>query len=866
MIRPYRFALPLALAAFCSLGSPVLLAETSDAHTHSQPTGAITAQTARESASARTLELLSLHKRWLKAPASERAQLHQQLLAKAEQRRQLLDDLMQSHPAELLRAAIPEEQQQGMPAEVLEFVEQKLELEGEFEAVYEDYEDGTHKLRQFLKTPFGERFELHFAKSDGELSSGAKIQVYGVYFTGVSENKSLDGSIILDSKQDSVLTLAADGSTSGGSNGGTPSAGAYTLGEQKTLVILVNFQDQPNNRPWALNDIHDLVFGDVNDFYLENSFGQSWLTGDVAGWYTLPIDSVSCDENGISTSARAAAASAGINVTGYNRYVYIFPRNACGWGGLGTVGGSQTHAWINGTPSLYYIGHEMGHNFGLHHARALECSEGVLEGSCNDRAYGDTIDIMGSPQEGHFNAFQKDRLGWFNEGAATLTTIETSGSYNLGSFEFAAPGNPTALKVLKEQDSTTGKKTWYYVEYRQAAGFDNFLTDNSNVLNGLVIHRGSELSKDSSYLLDMTPGSSRYLDLYDPALEVGNSFTDTQAGVSLTTQWTDGNQATLDVIIGTQSCVATAPTLALVPNESQWGEPGSTVNYSLTLTNNNSISCSGSDYNLSTVVPNGWLSHFTQDHISLNPGNSVTIDLAVTSTSSSVDGYYDIQITAVSGTTTDSVSATYVVSAPASNSAPIANNDNGSTDANTLVTLDVLANDSDPDGDNLIITNIIQGTGGNVNLNSDGTLAYTPNSGYSGTDSFEYTISDGQGANDSATVTVSVTAVASNQPPIAVDDNAATTEELAVVIAVLANDSDPDNDGLELVSATQGTNGAVKVNADGTLSYTPHRRFKGNDSFTYAITDGHETVEARVDVSVAGKQTGNGNSKGGGKS
>ena len=162
MIRPFaclnRFALPLALVALCSLGSGTLLAGTSEAHTHSQPASAITAQAARESASARTLELLSLHKRWLKAPTSERAQLHQQLLAKAEQRRQLLGDLMQSHPAEVLRVAIPEEQQQGMPAAVLEFLEQKLELEGELEVVYEDYEDGTHKLRHFVKTPFGERF------------------------------------------------------------------------------------------------------------------------------------------------------------------------------------------------------------------------------------------------------------------------------------------------------------------------------------------------------------------------------------------------------------------------------------------------------------------------------------------------------------------------------------------------------------------------------------------------------------------------------------------------------------------------------------------------------------------------------------
>ena len=84
---------------------------------------------------------------------------------------------------------------------------------------------------------------------------------------------------------------------------------------------------------------------------------------------------------------------------------------------------------------------------------------------------------------------------------------------------------------------------------------------DNNVLNGLVIHTASDGDLNSSHLLDMTPGSSSLLDWNDPALTVGQSFTDPDSGLSLTTQWVDTSGATLDVNLGSQPCVAQAPTL-----------------------------------------------------------------------------------------------------------------------------------------------------------------------------------------------------------------------------------------------------------------------------------------------------------------
>ena len=301
---PLRISIVLAvvgtLVAFQNC-SPSSLGKTTQ-EANSQPTDDITAQkAARESASARTQELLSLHKRWLNAPTSERAQLHQQLLAKAEQRRQLLKDLIQSHPAEVLRAAIPKEQQQGMPADVLEFLEQKLKLEGEFEAVYEDYEDGTHKLRHFLKDSKGKRYEVHSSKKDIDVQSG-----YQVSLTGYLLDNQVVTAECCDSTASDPINLTSN----------------KTFGEFKTLVILVNFEDKPEE-PYTIQQVNDMVFNKVSGFFMEASNNRTWLTGNVTGWYTIAQSSTVCNQWNIATLANEAAIQAGVDTSNYNRYMYI---------------------------------------------------------------------------------------------------------------------------------------------------------------------------------------------------------------------------------------------------------------------------------------------------------------------------------------------------------------------------------------------------------------------------------------------------------------------------------------------------------------------------------------------------------------
>ncbi|TVR84276.1 MAG: tandem-95 repeat protein, partial [Rhodospirillales bacterium] len=183
------------------------------------------------------------------------------------------------------------------------------------------------------------------------------------------------------------------------------------------------------------------------------------------------------------------------------------------------------------------------------------------------------------------------------------------------------------------------------------------------------------------------------------------------------------------------------------------------------------------------------------------------------------------------------------------NLAPEAGDDVAVTDKNTSVVIDVLANDSDPDGDPISVMGWTDPANGTVSLNPDGTLTYTPDLNFHGVDTFTYEIADGRGARSSATVTVTVDWV--NSPPVAGDDTAATAPGQPVVIDLLANDHDLDGGTLSIIALGTPTNGSVKLNDDGTVTYTPNEGFTGTDTFSYTVSDGQGgEATANVEVSV----------------
>ena len=191
--------------------------------------------------------------------------------------------------------------------------------------------------------------------------------------------------------------------------------------------------------------------------------------------------------------------------------------------------------------------------------------------------------------------------------------------------------------------------------------------------------------------------------------------------------------------------------------------------------------------------------------------------------------------------------ATVTVNVKPVNDPPVPKDDEATTDEDTPVEIPILANDVDVDDDELTVVAEQPGSG-SVAVNADGTVVYTPDMNFAGTDAFTYTVSDRTADPVEATVTVTVNPV--NDVPVAQDDHVMTYEDSPVTIPVLANDVDPDGDVLTVVEMAQPDNGRVVLNSDGTVMYMPDPGFVGADAFTYSAFDGTVSAQATVTVLV----------------
>ena len=245
---------------------------------------------------------------------------------------------------------------------------------------------------------------------------------------------------------------------------------------------------------------------------------------------------------------------------------------------------------------------------------------------------------------------------------------------------------------------------------------------------------------------------------------------------------------------------------------------------------------------------NGLLFGFTQDDINNNRVTYQHFPDSYTTGATASDRFNFTVSDGAGGTLGET---TFKITVGTVNNAPIAVNDAFSTLEDTRVTTgNVLANDSDPDGDSLTISSFTQSSHGSVTSNGNGTFTYSPLANSNGADSFTYTINDGHGGTSTATVMLTITPV--NDAPVAVNDSATTQEDTPVTTAsLLTNDGDVDGDLLTINSFTQPSHGAVTPAGNGRFTYAPAANFFGTDSFTYTIGDGHSgTSTATVTLTV----------------
>jgi hypothetical protein len=214
------------------------------------------------------------------------------------------------------------------------------------------------------------------------------------------------------------------------------------------------------------------------------------------------------------------------------------------------------------------------------------------------------------------------------------------------------------LKILKSTDLTTGMRTWYYLEHRTASGFDSYLANWGSQVNGVVVRTGSEASAQDTYLLDTTPATDSWM---DSVLAPGQSFSDTAAGVTITTVSADSTGAWIQVSMNSQPCTHANPSAAVSPGQSQWLKSGTTFTYTVTITNNESGGCSTGNFNLQASAPAGWSVSYSASSLSIAPGGSASVSLYVTSPTGTPDGTYSVGANAVNGSYSGSASAGYTI-------------------------------------------------------------------------------------------------------------------------------------------------------------------------------------------------------------
>jgi hypothetical protein len=396
--------------------------------------------------------------------------------------------------------------------------------------------------------------------------------------------------------------------------GGTGTGGVQTLGTTQALttkrlaVLLINFTGN-TGQPFTTQQTSDAFFGaspaySVNTLYQEQSYGTWSVSGDVFGYYTVNGNLSTCDWSTWGSLARTAATNAGVNLNNYTNVVHVFVgQGTCGWSGLAYLPGNWS--FLNGNISTYVASHELGHNFGAHHASTTYCTDGgvrvAIGTSCSYSEYGDPFDVMGGAAR-LSSTWHRKQEGQLT--TADQVTVTGSGTYSVGVAESASPAAPRIVRIVR------GDGTYLYLEYRQPAGvFDNYAAD-APPTNGILIRIAPDSALVQTKLVDATPLTSTYA---DASLGVGQTIWDPVGGITIQTVSVDADSAVVQVTIRSDdvppSAVGSLAAAVLSPTSARLSWTAATDNvkttgYRISRAGMSDVSVSGSPWT-DTAVPAG---------------------------------------------------------------------------------------------------------------------------------------------------------------------------------------------------------------------------------------------------------------------
>ncbi len=611
----------------------------------------------------------------------------------AEQRQQVFLSLMDEDADKAASVQFPTDLISSLPGPAQAAIEKRTSLQGKLSVTHgETLNENTKQLENpffiyELSDAKGKKTKLHFKGEGLDELGGATINVSGLQAGADMAVVSLTDTKVA---QAAVVAPATN---------------------KKVAVVLFNFSDN-TTQPWTSDQVRTAVFGTSGSttslFYQQASFGKYGLTGiqsatgDVYGWYTISDTSTACNNGTWSGHAQQAATAAGVNLTGYDSVIYAFPGvTACNWSGMGQLPGNTV--WINGqgtNPNV--VAHELGHNFGAHHANLYSCTgaDGAavpLSSTCTSVEYGDPFDVMGRLVLANFNNFHAGQLGYLSSG--NTRTVTTSGTYTVAPVEQPAAG-VISLRIPRDYNASGQPISYYYLEARQPSVLDNWQPTSAfySVFSSVLIRIAPDYpTVTQSQLINMHPAMQP---VQGAGLLAGETFNDPQRNISVTVQSVTSAGATVSVTAAQIACVHANPTVSLTP-VTQWTTPGGALAYTLQIVNNDGVGCQASTFNLASTLSNpGVTQSPATNQFSLAPGSSTSQTITLTSTGSITAGFYTATETvtnSASPTSAATATANYNVSSPADTTSPVAtitSPANGAKVSNRSATIKASATDN----------------------------------------------------------------------------------------------------------------------------------------------------------------------------
>ncbi|MBL8292324.1 MAG: hypothetical protein JNN08_10840 [Bryobacterales bacterium] len=586
-----------------------------------------------------------------------------QLVDVLRERQASLAELIEDNPGAALRLVFSPDLlaniRSAMPPN-RDYLEKPGRWSGTLEAlVADDLKTKTAKHVFRLKSSDRSR-TIHLAGPEPEWTSGVRVTVSGV---------EADGAV-----------AAQTAEVAPQNTGGPVGMACGNTGAQNTATILVNLPNYTLDAGVDAEHLKGVMWGNsysskqstpnwsVDDFWQQNSDGLAsmpYTGGKVVGPYLLAgnfntdgTGAAYCDYQGL-VQAAMNAADTDVNFQNFNRVVVVFPYNgSCSWSGLSSLGcwTNSTGGDGNFTSSVSWLRsdqiktrqtgvqlatHELGHGLGINHSSSRNFSGnprpplgglGVL-GTVDE--YGDSFSTMGSWNFGFYATPHAQKvLGWLPDG--TYQVVSATGQYQVEAYETRNAGSQVkALKIVR--DAGTGAHLW--LEYRSNSGiYDGNI--GSQAWSGALLHYEDSFTGTRSHLLDFTSSTTTFT---DPALAVGETWTDPYTNLSVTVNSISGTKLNVTVAYGAAPCTLANPTVTLSPSTITVN-PSSNAVFSVTVKNNDSSVCSAATFGLMSAQGSGFTGTLSPTSLTLAPGATGTVTL--TEKSGTTTGNFPVTVQA----------------------------------------------------------------------------------------------------------------------------------------------------------------------------------------------------------------------------